>query len=67
MTEVCRDLDLVKEPFRPENSGQFRTKHLHRHLAVVLDVVGEVDGSHAAKAEFPLDSVAVGEGGFEAI
>ena len=31
-------------------------------VAVVFDVVGEVDGGHAAGAELALDFVAAGEG-----
>ena len=36
-------------------------------VALVLDVVGEVDGGHATCADLTLDAVAVGEGGFEAV
>ena len=36
-----------------------------RHLAVVADVVGQVDGRHAAGADLALDPVAVGQGGLE--
>ena len=36
-------------------------------LAFVLEIVGEVDGGHAASTEFPLDGVTLGEGGFEAL
>ncbi len=31
-----------------------------------VSAFGEVDGGHASGAEFPLDGIAVGEGGFEA-
>ena len=34
---------------------------------VVFEVVREVDSGHAAGAEFFLNGVAVGEGGFEAV
>jgi len=34
---------------------------------VVLEVLCEVDPSHAPSADFPLDDVAVGEGGFETV
>ncbi len=36
-------------------------------LALVREIVGEVDGGHAASTEFTLDGVAVGEGGGEAL
>ncbi len=61
-----RNLYLIEESVAAENSGEFRPHHLHRHLAFVLQVLGEVDGGHAARTEFPLDFVAVGEGGREA-
>ena len=35
-------------------------------LAAVLEVLGEVDGGHAALAELALEAVAVGEGRGEA-
>ena len=35
--------------------------------AVVLEVLREVDGGHAALSELALDAVAVGEGGAEAV
>jgi hypothetical protein len=34
---------------------------------VVFEVLGEVDGGHAAGTKFFLDGIAVGEGGFEAV
>ncbi len=37
-----------------------------RDLAIVLQVLGEVDGGHTAGAELALDAVAVGESGGEA-
>ena len=40
-------------------------KNLERDRPVVLDVVGEVDGSHAPSAELTLEMVAAGEPGPE--
>src|SRR6185437_246528 len=57
--------DLAGEPVGAERGGQLGTQDLHRHLAVVLEVFGEVDGRHSALAELALDAVAVGEGGLE--
>jgi hypothetical protein len=34
---------------------------------VVFQVLGEIDRGHAARAQFFLNGVAVGEGGFEAV
>ena len=62
MLEPGGDLDLAGEPVGAERGGQLGAQHLDRHLAVVLQVLGEVDGGHAALAELALDAVAVGEG-----
>src|SRR5262249_14495711 len=42
-------------------------QHLDSHLAPVPEVVGQVDRRHAAGADFPLQLVAAGEGGFQAL
>ena len=63
MLEVGGDLDLGQEPLGAEHGGQLGAQHLERDLAVVPQVVREVDGGHAARAELALDAVAVGEGG----
>ena len=66
MLEPGGDLDLAGEPLGAERGGELGAEDLHRDLAVVLQVLGEVDGGHAALAELALDAVAVGEGGLEA-
>jgi hypothetical protein len=64
----CRDgLDLPHEAVRPDDSGQLRTEDLDRHPPAMLEVFGEVHCGHAALAQLPLDLVAVGKGGGEAI
>jgi hypothetical protein len=40
---------------------------LDGHLAVVLQVLGEIDGGHSAGTELALEEVAIGEGGGEAV
>ncbi len=59
--------DLLQEPLRPEDRGELLTQHFHRHLAVVPDVVGEVDGRHPTPADLTLDGIAASEGGVEAV
>ena len=54
--------DLLEEPLGPDRRGQLGPQDLHRHLAPVLDVFGEVDGGHAAAAELALEPVAVLQG-----
>ena len=62
MLQVRRRLDLGEEPLGAECRGEIGVQHLDRDLAVVLEVVREVDRGHAARAELALDAVAVGEG-----
>ena len=57
MLEIGRDLDLGQEALGPDHRGQLRLQDLERDLSVVLDVVGEVDGSHPALADVTLDAV----------
>ena len=65
MLEPGGDLDLAGEALGAEGGGELGAQDLERHLAVVLQVLGEVDGGHAALAELPLDAVALGEGGLQ--
>ena len=60
-------LDLAEEPLGADHRGQLGPQHLDRDLAPVLEVLGEVDGGHAALAELALDPVAVGEGGTQTL
>ena len=65
MLEVRRGLDLAEEPLGPDHGGEFGAKDLERDLPVVLQVVREVHGGHAAGAEFPLDTVSTFECGVQ--
>ena len=56
--EVRRRLDLSEEAFGSDYCREFRLQHLQRDLTLVLDIVGQVDGRHAALTEFGLDVVA---------
>ena len=62
MPQSCRGADLGEEAFGPEPRREIRTQHLQRHLAVVPQVMREVDGGHAASAEDARELVAVGKG-----
>ncbi len=64
--EIGGGRDFLHEAFGPEHRSEFGSQHLDRHLALVLEVLGEVDRRHAAFAEVALDLVAVREGGREA-
>ena len=67
MVQARDDLDFAQKPFAAKDGGQLGPQHLHRYLAMVLQVLGKVDGGHAAGSEFILDGVAVGEGGLETV
>ena len=56
------DADLAGEALGAEGRGELGAEHLDGDLAVVLQVVGEVDGGHAALAELALDPVGGAEG-----
>ncbi len=65
--EIGGRLDFLDEPFGAEEGSELRPQHFDRHLAAVLQGFGGVDRCHAARAEFFLDGIAVGEGGLEAV
>ena len=60
MAKPSRGLDLAEEPLRAEIRGEVGTQDLERHLAVMPQVDGEIDRSHAAFTELTLDAIAVG-------
>ena len=53
--QVRGGLDLAQKPLGPDDRGQFRAQHLDRDLAMVLQILGEKDGGHAARAQLPLE------------
>ncbi len=65
MMQTGSDLDLAQEAVGADDRRQFGLQHLERHLAAVLQVLGQIDRRHAAAPQLPLDSVALGEGGRE--
>ena len=65
VAEVGRGGDLAQEAFVAERGGEFGAEDLHRDLAVVLEVLGEVHGGHPTGTEFPFDAVPVSERGGE--
>ncbi|CAN5760637.1 hypothetical protein BH23GEM3_BH23GEM3_00480 [soil metagenome] len=62
MLQARCGLDLLQEAVGAEHSGEFGPQHLQRNLAVVLQILGKIDGGHTAFAESTLDAVSVGEG-----
>ena len=65
MIQRCGDLNLPAEPVGPEQRSQLGEEDLDRYLAVVLEVVAEIDRGHSAPAQLPLDGVAARERGAE--
>ncbi len=66
MLQPGGDLDLAAEALGTERGGELRAEHLDRDLAIVPEVVGEVDGGHPAGADLPDQRVAVRERGGQA-
>ena len=63
--EFRGEVDLGQEPLSAQHRGQLRPQHLEGHIAVVLEVVGEVDRGHPALAQLAVKAVAIGEGGLQ--
>ena len=63
MLQLRGDADLLEEALGTEGSTQLRPQDLDRDFAIVLEVLGQVDRGHPARAKLALEAVAVGEGG----
>jgi hypothetical protein len=64
--QIGRELDLGQEPLGADHGRELGAEHLERDPPGVADVLGEVDGRHAAGADLALEAVAVRQGGLEA-
>jgi len=62
MLQVGGGLDLAEEPLGADDGAELGAEHLDRDAAIMLDVLCQVDGGHAALAEFAFEPVSVGEG-----
>jgi len=62
MLEIRGGLDFLQEPLGANDSCQLGAKHLERNLAIMLDVLDEIDRGHTAGPNLSLEPVAVGEG-----
>ena len=60
--EIGGGLDLGEEALATDHRGQFGLQHFDGDLAIVPDVVGQIDGGHPTCAEFAFDDVPVCEG-----
>jgi hypothetical protein len=59
MGEAGGDLDLAQEALGTDDGGELGVQDLDRHLAGVLQIVGQVDRGHATPAQLALKLVAV--------
>ena len=67
MLQAGGDLDLPQEAVGAEDGGEVGAEHLDRDPPPVAEVARGVDPRHAAPAHLPLDRVAAGEGGANAV
>jgi hypothetical protein len=58
VVEVGDNFDLVQEALVAQCGRQVRTQHFDGHLAIVLDVPGQVDAGHTPLPQLPLNPVA---------
>jgi hypothetical protein len=66
VSEVRRRLDLGQKPNCSHDCRQLGVQDLQRDLALVLQVIGQVDRGHPACTELALDAVPTFEGRVEA-
>ena len=55
MLQCCDGLDLTEKSLGPNDRGELGAQHLDRNLAIVLEVLSQVDGGHPALADLPLE------------
>ena len=62
MLQIRRRADLGQKAIGADDRSELRAKELDGDLAIVAQVVGEVDRRHSTLADVSLDAVPVGEG-----
>ena len=63
MIQPSGDRNLAQEPLGAERLGQLGTQDLDSSLALVLQIVSEVDRGHAALTQLAIDAVSPDERG----
>jgi hypothetical protein len=61
MLQAGGGLDLAEEPVHADDSAQLRMQDLDGDLAVVLQVLGEIHGGHAALTKLAVETVTVAQ------
>ena len=67
MVEPRRDFDLAKEAIGTERGGELGMQHLEGDHPLVLAVLREVNGRHAAAAKLAVDGVRLRQRAAEAL
>ena len=63
MGEMGGDPDLLQKALRSDGLGQLRLEDLHRHLTVMLQVLGQVYDRHPPAAQLSLELIPAAHGG----
>ena len=63
MLKVGHGLDFDQEPLGADHSGELGAQHFDCDLAVVTEVMGEIDRGHPARCYLFIEAIAVGERG----
>ncbi len=67
VSELGGDADLLQEPLRDDRCGEFRVQHFHGDRALVLEVLGHIDGGHATAPKHALQLEPLRKGGTETL
>jgi len=59
--QVRRNLDFRQKTLGADGNGELGLQHFHRDLAIVFQVLGEIDGGHAACTQLTVDVISVGK------
>ena len=62
MAQVGGGRDLAQEALGPEGVNQLGSEHLYGDLAIVLEVMREIDRRHPARTKLAVEAVAIGQG-----
>ena len=61
MIQARGQLNLSKKALAAERFSEIGMQHFDRDFPIVLEVVGQVDGGHPARAELAVEAIAIGE------
>ncbi|MBK6458003.1 MAG: hypothetical protein IPF87_18270 [Gemmatimonadetes bacterium] len=67
MLQIRGDADLSQKALDAQHGAELGAQHLERHLAVVPQVVGEVDGRHPAGPDLSIDAIPLTQARLESL